>query len=71
MPAKLKPCPFCGSKDISIYGTDRDHYYVCCNNCVCFCSLGEIWLPDGDADHMFNDQESAAYNWNQRADIKE
>lgn len=73
MPAekqKLKPCPFCGSKDVGIYGNETDHYYVACMNPVCFCKLGEMYLPCDEPDHMFGDEESAAYNWNQRADIK-
>lgn len=74
MPAekqKLLPCPFCGSEDVGIYGNERDHYYVACMNPVCFCKLGESYLPQDEADHMFGDKESAAYNWNRRADTME
>lgn len=71
MPAeKLKPCPFCGSEDVGIFGNERDNYYVACMNPVCFCVLGEKYLPQDEAEHMFGDDESARYNWNQRADIK-
>lgn len=31
----LKPCPFCGGKDLSIYlkGMNDRKYAVCCNTC--------------------------------------
>ena len=62
---KLKLCPFCGGM-AQVYGNKRDHYYVACTNQVCFCVLGELYLPQDEADHMFGDPESAAYNWNKR-----
>jgi len=70
MPAKLKlkPCPFCGSDDVKVFGNEKDHYYVACCNSVCFCSLGELYLPQDEAYHMFGNKESAADNWNRRAD---
>ena len=32
---ELKPCPFCGGKDLSIYikGMGDKKYAVCCNTC--------------------------------------
>ena len=71
MPAKLKlkPCPFCGSKDVKISGNETDHYCVECCNDVCFCSLGEMYLTLDEANYMFGDKESAVYNWNKRAEI--
>ena len=32
---ELKPCPFCGADDISVW--DKSRYDVCvrCNNCYC------------------------------------
>jgi hypothetical protein len=61
----LRPCPFCGGK-ARIFGNESDHFYVACTNQVCSCSLGEMYLPGDEPDHMFGDPESAAYNWNKR-----
>lgn len=32
---ELKPCPFCGSLDLSVFikGCDGKKYAVCCNTC--------------------------------------
>jgi hypothetical protein len=72
MPAenmKLIPCPFCGGS-AKIFGGLGDNYYVACTNKVCFCSLGEQYYPGDIPAHIFGDEESAAFNWNRRADIK-
>ena len=31
---RLKPCPFCGSKDIKLWGNHRDSFWFRCNNCA-------------------------------------
>jgi len=67
---ELKPCPFCGSGAI-ICGGEGDNYYVTCKNKTCFCSLGEQYYPGDIPAHIFGDKESAAYNWNRRAENKE
>ena len=67
---KLKPCPFCGGQ-ARIFGNDGDHFYVACTNEVCFCVLGEMYLPGDEPDHMFGDEESAAHNWNKRPEVVE
>ena len=72
MPAekqKLLPCPFCGGS-AGIFGS-KEHYYAACVRPGCLCSLGEQYDVDGLDEHLFGDKESAAYNWNRRADIKE
>lgn len=67
---KLLPCPFCGKNTARVFGNERDHFYVACTNPVCFCALGESYLPQDEADHRFGDEESAAYNWNQRPKLR-
>lgn len=69
MPAKnikLAPCPFCGGS-AKIFGGEGDNFYVACTNKVCFCSLGERYYPGDIPAHIFGDEVSAAFNWNQRA----
>lgn len=31
---RLKPCPFCGSKDIKLFGNHRDSFWFRCNKCA-------------------------------------
>ena len=31
---RLKPCPFCGSKDIKLFGNNRDSFWFRCINCA-------------------------------------
>ena len=31
---RLKPCPFCGSKDIKLCGNHRDSFWFRCNKCA-------------------------------------
>ena len=31
---RLKPCPFCGSKDIKLCGNNRDSFWFRCNKCA-------------------------------------
>jgi Lar family restriction alleviation protein len=51
---KLKPCPFCGSKDIKIGMTEALEFLYCyCNSCN---SKGELC----------NMEESAIEAWNRR-----
>jgi hypothetical protein len=71
MPAEeLKPCPFCGS-EAGIFGDKDAHFYAACKSKICFCSLGEKYDIDAMPEHIFGDKESAAYNWNQRANLSE
>lgn len=55
---KLKPCPFCGCSDISMYtnGSDLDNYsyIVECDGCGCLLDTG------------FESEERAAEEWNRR-----
>ena len=67
--SELKPCPFCDG--VSFLRIASDNFYVACINKVCFCSLGEQYYPGDIPAHIFGDEESAAFNWNRRAGIKE
>lgn len=56
--AELKPCPFCGSTNISMWVTDRGEpfgalYYFECQNC------GVKTEPD-------DDEIDATFAWNRR-----
>lgn len=52
MSEKLKPCPFCGSRDIEVvrYGTNRVSCIVQCEDCGCKLESNEI--GHGDAWNM-------------------
>ncbi len=71
MNEELKPCPFCGYKDLLWLGADnnRGHgiltYYVCCDRCGI--DGPKVWSQksleeDKDA------KESAQRAWNERKD---
>ena len=59
MSVKLKPCPFCGSNNVSLNhcGLEKGVVFVMCNIC---CSFG----PNGVHD------EDATEKWNRRAEVK-
>lgn len=54
---KLKPCPFCGSKDVGLICVDEalGAWMVKCNGFGCGCRTMD-WLTD----------ESAIWAWNRR-----
>lgn len=29
----MKPCPFCGGKELDVFSTAYSEWYVVCNNC--------------------------------------
>lgn len=55
---ELKPCPFCGSKDVHLIENDRDksEVSITCKDC-------NVWV-----DHMFDamSREEAIALWNKR-----
>lgn len=60
MSKALKPCPFCGSKDVKLLNPDGSRIYqmLCCG---CFCRTDE-----------FDTKEDAFKTWNTRAsEVKE
>ena len=61
MSEKLKPCPFCGNKDVSVVNGDvyygRRSAYVCCYKCGTRGPTGY----NGDA----------VTKWNRRAEVKD
>ena len=52
---RLKPCPFCGSKDIKLYGNHRDSFWFRCNKCASIDS--------------YDTERQAVRAWNKRAAI--
>lgn len=56
MSKDLKPCPFCGGKDLSIYikGIGDKKYAMCCNTC-------------GARGGRKPDKKRATEEWNRRA----
>jgi Lar family restriction alleviation protein len=50
--ARLSPCPFCGSKDLTIYGLDNMPWVVC--------------VGCGITAHTCPDIETAIATWNKR-----
>lgn len=71
---ELKPCPFCGSKDIAIeyYKETKDefpYWQICCDHCgattgKCFIEYEYI---DKAFESYFSAAEKAINNWNKRA----
>jgi Lar family restriction alleviation protein len=60
---KLKPCPFCGSEDVTLYG---GHYLgnplgVVCRNCGAMSKTNIL---------LYRGEETAINNWNQRVKAK-
>lgn len=58
MPDTLKPCPFCGSKNVGIYETAYGNYlnvfkYVLCQTCNC-------------RTKAYRDEKDAIAAWNRR-----
>jgi Lar family restriction alleviation protein len=51
--SELKPCPFCGSKNIEITG--RDKCWIRCNNCGCEGPTpANLWPTDMEAIEAWN-----------------
>jgi Lar family restriction alleviation protein len=67
MSEQLKPCPFCGGKELSFQRHDIDGWisYVQCGACD-----GEVHGPDSEYKYDSQDEadEDAAQVWNRRAD---
>ena len=63
--AKLKPCPFCGSKaewcETNLPDAYSDHMQIACTNVACECAIAQ-W--DGI-------EEMARIKWNRRAEVKD
>ena len=57
---KLKPCPFCGSKDVTLYEHDDfgGAFYVMCE--CCGATIGTT------LDNMSCDEEEIVEMWNKR-----
>lgn len=55
---ELKPCPFCGSKNIHVYAKNSDGYWymVECSSC-------------GSRSASHHDKKSAIETWNKRSDL--
>lgn len=56
---KLKPCPFCGSKQVEVRQI-KDGWSIGCNTTNCLC---QWWFM-----RPFTDKEQAIKAWNRRAD---
>lgn len=52
---RLKPCPFCGSKDIKLFGNHRDSFWFRCNKCASIDS--------------YDTERQAVRSWNKRVAI--
>lgn len=54
---ELKPCPFCGSKEVEVYRPEAAAWsaVITCNACM-------AWGPEA------KENEDAAERWNSRAD---
>ncbi len=62
---KLKSCPFCGSKDISIHTWDiTDSYFVMCNNCTC---RMDDFIEDKNGISKPVTLKEAVRDWNRRS----
>ena len=60
MSSGLKPCPFCGNKDVYFYDPfEEDNWEVCCDNCT-----AQVMFDNGEN----RTKEEAASLWNKRAD---
>lgn len=58
MDKQLKPCPFCGSKNVKVHGYDK--FWVECEECNC--------EGPSPSTGVFYDEESAIAAWNRRAE---
>ena len=52
---RLKPCPFCGSKDIKLFGNNRDSFWFRCIKCASIDS--------------YDTERKAVRAWNKRVSI--
>src|ERR1700690_4498627 len=65
MSEALKPCPFCGNKNIEIRGNGNGDYY-----CICAGDEDEMHCEASTSDRRCESQEQAINRWNQRASEK-
>ena len=71
MTEQLKPCPFCGSADLSVISFDYKCYAVECNNCG---AIGRFKETNDDAKSAWNsriDKSQPSINELQVQDIEE
>lgn len=72
MPEKLKPCPFCGSKDIiSRFRFGKNEFFGECVVVCCGCytrQVSEIDLRDICFDKLIFSMERSVKQWNRRAE---
>jgi transcription elongation factor Elf1 len=61
---ELDPCPFCGSKLISLVPDKNQKYAVSCEGC--YCIIGEGYDKHGAADNIFANEYRAVRAWNTR-----
>ena len=72
MTIELKPCPFCGGKDLFIERLDYSSAFVQCDSevspgCACM-ARGPVGGQDDDGEDVPG-AESAARGWNRRAEL--
>lgn len=68
---ELKPCPFCGGKDIKVYASSiGPECHVMCNNCGATIELCVPWDVDmTEEDHDEECFTKLANAWNRRTEI--
>ena len=74
MKTELKPCPFCGSDNVSIQDMSDGGFCVECQDCPCV--LGDIsWggyhIGEGANEGEFSTPEEATEKWNTRHKLAE
>ena len=73
---ELKPCPFCGSKDI--YETYEQEHWYATKNPIIFCNSCKVKVSveddspymDIEQDYKYRRQKTVTA-WNRRADMRE
>ncbi|MCX8602427.1 MULTISPECIES: Lar family restriction alleviation protein [unclassified Gilliamella] len=60
MTKQLKPCTFCGSKDLSVKYIDYNCYAVECNNCG---AMGRFRETKNDAQSAWNSRIDESTNY--------
>ena len=63
MVEKLKPCPFCGCKDVELY--KWNYWRIRCPNCSVEFSLVDF-LPSGHEDREWLNEDNTGAAWNRR-----
>lgn len=64
---ELKPCPFCGSKDVRVI-TSPDHCVVCCGNCHASITKMNFKVCSSIAETLKDAHPKAIEAWNRRAE---